>query len=139
MVIAHAFVALLAGFAATLAIGAALTFLIARLVPAWSQSEAGPQRTLSAGRVFVNLGSSFLSAAAGGYITALIAASKSLGASNPLVLVLVLALVVLLISALSAMQSRGRQPAWYLLATVTIAPLGVLVGGLLRLRVLGIL
>jgi hypothetical protein len=36
-------------------------------------------------------------------------------------------------------QSRGKQPIWYLLAQVAAAPLGVLAGGLLRLRLLGIL
>jgi hypothetical protein len=47
--------------------------------------------------------------------------------------------VVLALSALSAMQQRGKQPVWYQLALVAISPLGVLAGGLVRLRVLGIL
>jgi hypothetical protein len=42
-------------------------------------------------------------------------------------------------SALSAMQPRGKQPVWYQLALLAIAPLGVLAGGLVRLRMLGIL
>jgi hypothetical protein len=46
---------------------------------------------------------------------------------------------VLLLAALSALQAKGKQPIWYQLALVAIAPLGVLAGGLLRLRVLGIL
>lgn len=135
MVIAHAFLALLAGFVAMAAIAAAVTFLLARLVPAWSGAQSRPRP----GYVFVNLGYSFLAAAAGGYVTAFVASSKQAAAANPLVLVLALALVVLLISALSAMQSRGKLPVWYLLAAVATAPLGVLVGGLLRLRALGIL
>jgi hypothetical protein len=53
--------------------------------------------------------------------------------------VLALALIVLLLAALSAMQSRGMQPIWYQLMLVAITPLGVLAGGLVRLRVLGIL
>lgn len=129
MVIAYAFLALLAGFVTMAVIVAVTTFLLARLVPAWAEARRHPPP----GYVFVNLGSSFLAAAAGGYVTARMAAS------NSLVLVLALALVVLLISALSAMQSRGKLPVWYLLAIVVIAPLGVLVGGLLRLRALGIL
>jgi len=40
---------------------------------------------------------------------------------------------------LSALQSRGKQPVWYQLALVAITPIGVLAGGLVRLRVLGIL
>jgi hypothetical protein len=60
-------------------------------------------------------------------------------AGNPMIQVLALALVVLLLAALSALQAKGKQPIWYQLALVAIAPLGVLAGGLLRLRVLGIL
>jgi hypothetical protein len=59
--------------------------------------------------------------------------------SNPLIQVLALALVVLLLSAMSVLQARGKYPIWFLLAQVAIAPLGVLAGGLVRLRVLGIL
>jgi hypothetical protein len=47
--------------------------------------------------------------------------------------------VVLALAALSALQSRGKQPVWYALSLVAISPLGVLAGGLMRLRVLGIL
>jgi hypothetical protein len=42
-------------------------------------------------------------------------------------------------SLLSALQSKGRQPIWFQLAQVAVSPLGVLAGGLLRLRVMGIL
>jgi hypothetical protein len=81
----------------------------------------------------VNLGYSFLAAAAGGYVTAW--AAKG----NPLILVLGLGIIVLAIAALSVLQSRGKQPIWYQLSLVAITPLGVLAGGLIRLRVLGIL
>ena len=129
MVTLHAFVALLAGFA-TMAIAViAVTALLQRLVPSWVQQQGRPR----AGYVFVNLGYSFLAAAAGGYVAAWAAYS------NPLVLVLALAIIVLAMAALSAMQSRGKQPVWYQLALVAITPLGVLAGGLVRLRVLGIL
>ena len=43
------------------------------------------------------------------------------------------------LAALSALQSRGKQPIWYALALVAISPIGVLAGGLVRLRVVGIL
>jgi predicted membrane-bound dolichyl-phosphate-mannose-protein mannosyltransferase len=62
-----------------------------------------------------------------------------LATGNPLVLVLVLAIVVLAMAALSALQSRGVQPVWYALALLVLMPLGALAGGMLRLRVLGIL
>ena len=60
-------------------------------------------------------------------------------AANPLIHVLALALVVLALAALSALQLRGKQPIWYQLTLVAISPIGVLAGGLARLRVLGIL
>jgi hypothetical protein len=37
------------------------------------------------------------------------------------------------------LQSKGEQPIWYQLTLVALTPLGVLAGGLVRLRVLGIL
>lgn len=129
MVILHAFLALLAGYAAFAALVIALTALLTRMVPSWVGSEGKPQL----GYVFVNLGYSFLAAAAGGYVTAWVAAD------NPLILVLALAMVVLALAALSALQSRGKQPIWYALSLVAISPIGVLAGGLVRLRVLGIL
>lgn len=129
MVILHAFLALLAGYATFAALVIAMTALLTRLAPSWTGAEGRPQP----GYIFVNLGYSFLAAAAGGYVTAWVAAA------NPLIHVLALGLVVLALAALSAMQSRGKQPIWYQLALVAISPLGVLAGGLVRLRVLGIL
>jgi hypothetical protein len=108
---------------------AALTALLARLTPSWVGDEGKPQP----GYIFVNLGYSFLAAAAGGYVTALLAAA------NPLYHVMALGIIVLALAALSALQSRGELPVWYQLTLVALTPMGVLAGGLLRLRVLGIL
>ena len=130
MVILHAFLSLLAGFAVMAIVVIVVTVLFQRLVPEWVQTEGRPRPAY----VFVNLGYSFLAAAAGGYVTAWAAVDV-----NPLILVLALGIIVLLLSALSAMQSRGKQPVWYQLTLLAISPLGVLAGGLLRLRVLGIL
>jgi hypothetical protein len=105
------------------------TACVTRLVPEWSVDNGKPKP----GYIFVNLGYSFLAAAAGGYITAWVAAA------NPLIHVLVLGIVVLAMSALSALQARGTQPIWYALALLALMPLSVLAGGLLRLRVMGIL
>jgi hypothetical protein len=129
LVILHAFFALVAGFAVMALLVIMLTALLTRLVPSWVATDGRPQP----GYVFVSLGYSFLAAAAGGYVTAWAAAA------NPLIHVLALAIVVLALSALSAMQSRGKQPVSYQLALVAVSPLGVLAGGLVRLRVLGIL
>ena len=45
--------------------------------------------------------------AAGGYVTALVAAA------NPLIHVLALGIMVLALAALSALQAKGKQPIWY--------------------------
>jgi hypothetical protein len=129
VVVVRAFLSLLAGFVVVLFLAIAAAALLKWFAPAWVRAEGRP----GPGSVFVNVGCSFLSAAAGGYVTAWAAAS------NPLILVLALAIIVLLMAALSALQSRGAQPAWYQLALGAISPLGVFAGGLVRLRVLGIL
>jgi len=129
MVILHTFLALAAGFAAMTILLLGLTALFARFAPAWADEPAHPGLACAT----ANFGGAFLTASAGGYITAWVAVA------NPLIHVLALALVVLALAALSAMQSRGKQPVWYQLVLVALPPLGTLAGGLLRLRVLGIL
>lgn len=129
MVILHVFLALLAGFCTMAALVAVATALLNWLTPSWAGDKGKPQP----GYAFVNLGYSFLAAAAGGYVSAWAAPA------NPLYLVLTLGVVVLALAALSALQAKGLQPIWYQLSLVAIAPLGVLAGGLVRLRVLGIL
>ena len=143
MIVLHAFLALLSGFATMGLLVAAITILLRKLTPGWvgEKGNSGSPRTgLGArdqkpkpGYIFVNLGYTFLAAAAGGYVTAWMARQ------NPLVHVLALAIVVLLLAALSALQQRGQQPVWYMLTLVALTPLGVFAGGLIRLRVLGIL
>ena len=129
MVIAHVFFALLCGFLVIAALMAAVTVLLKWLTPSWAADEGRP----SAGYAFVNLGTSFLAAAAGGYVTAWLAAA------NPLYPVLTLGIVVLALAALSALQAKGKRAIAYELALVALTPIGVLAGGLVRLRVLGIL
>jgi len=129
MVVVHAFLALLAGFATVALLMAAVTALLRKIAVSWT----GIPRHPGAGYIFVNLGYSFLAAAAGGYVTAWLAEN------NPLLHVLVLAITVLLLAAISVVPQRGRQPIWYLLMLVAFTPLGALGGGLIRLRVLGIL
>jgi hypothetical protein len=108
---------------------AALTALLVRLTPSWVSDQGKPQP----GYIFVNLGYSFLAAAAGGYVTA------ALAIANPLYHVLALGIIVLALAALSAMQSKGKQPIWYQLTLLALTPIGVLAGGLVRLRETGIL
>jgi hypothetical protein len=129
MVVLHAFVALAAGFLAMAVLVTIMTVLLNKLTPSWVAEGSHP----APGYIFVNLGYSFLAAGVGGYITAWIAGH------NPLIHVLALAITALLLAALSSLQHRGQQPVWYLLALVAITPIGVLAGGLIRLRVLGLL
>ena len=125
----HAFLVLTAGFAAVVMTVLALRGLLQLVAPSLAQLQARPGLSYT----LVNLGSSFLAGAAGGYVTAWYASA------NPLVHVLALGLIILLLAALSALQGHGLQPIWYLLAQVALSPLGVLSGGLVRLRVMGIL
>lgn len=129
MVVAHAFLALIEGFAVMAIIVIVVTALFTRFAPDWAGVQGKPRPAY----VFVNLGYSFLAAAAGGYVTAWTSPQSMLAH------VLVLAVIVLVLGALSALQARGKQPISYQLALVALSPLGVVAGGLVRLRVLGIL
>jgi hypothetical protein len=129
VVILRAFLALSAGFATMALLIAILTGLLKKLTPSWTGAQSHP----SAGYIFVNFGCSILAASAGGYITAWLALN------NPLLYILALAISVLLLGALGALQQRGRLPIWYLLSLTAITPLGTMAGGLIRLRVLGLL
>lgn len=129
MVAMHAFFALTAGFLTMATLVGLLTALLMRLTPSWMKDQEKPQP----GYIFVNLCYSFLAAAAGGYVTAWVAAA------NPLYHVLALAIIVLALAALSAMQQRGKQPIWYQLSLIALSPIGAFAGGIVRLRVMGIL
>jgi hypothetical protein len=127
MLVLHAFLALLAGFVSMAILIAAATAALAKFVPEWTGTPGQPR----AGFLFVNLGYSLAAAMAGGYITAWVSME------NPLILVLALALTVLLLTALSALQQRGQHPIWFQLLMSAITPAGVVLGGLARLRVMG--
>ncbi len=128
MVIAHAFLALLAGFATMALVVIVVTLLLKRLAPQWVGVQARPLPAY----VFVSLAYSFLAAALGGYITAWAAGEGALA------YVLALAVAVLVLGAITALQARGQQPAWYQVGLLIISPLGVVAGGLLRLKLLEI-
>jgi hypothetical protein len=125
--ILHVVWALLAGFAAMTALVFAFTMLLAKKAPAWVGAPGKPNPAY----VLVNIAYSFFAAAAGGYITAWIAAD------NPLPRVLALAIVVLAMSAISALEARGRQPLGYQIALAVLTPIAVLAGGLIRLKGIG--
>jgi hypothetical protein len=129
MILLHAFLALIAGFFTMALLVGIITAMLVKLAPDFVGQAPHPRPAYIA----FNLVYSFSAAAAGGYVTAWIANQ------NPLIHVLVLALVVLLLSALSAIQQRGQQPIAYQLSLVAFTPVGVLLGGLLRLKLTGLI
>ena len=74
--------------------------------------------------LLLNLAYSAAFAASGGYVTAIVAKA------DPLRNILMLAIVILLLSALSALQLRGKQPVTYQLALIVLTPIAALAGGL---------
>jgi len=128
MQVAHSFLAILAGFIAVIGFTGIATALLKRFAPDLMRDHAKPDPLAMAIHVGLNLAFSLL----GGYVTARFAQSK------PLVHALMLAIVVLLLSAISAVQMKDRQPIYYLLILTAVPPLAVLAGGILRLHQIGL-
>lgn len=128
MKILHSFLAIGGGFLTLAVLVALSTILVKRLAPRLVDNSQ-PQLIYK----LYNLATSAVFGMAAGYITACI------GHDNPLVYTLALALIVLLLSALAALQLRGTVPAAYQLTLTILTPLAVLSGGILRLKQLGIL
>jgi hypothetical protein len=126
MQIARAFLALLTGFVTMAAVVGVARAMLVKLVPDWVGQQGHPPT----GYILVNLIYSLAAAILGGYATAWI------GHNNILTYTLVLGVIVLLLSGLSALQQRGMQPIWYQLLLMAIAPAGIFLGGLLRLKLL---
>jgi len=129
MLILHVFLALAAGFLSMAILVALATGVLMKLAPEWVGSPGQPK----AAYILVNLIYSFAAAMVGGYVTAWIADG------NPLIQTLALGLIVLLLGALSAVQQRGKQPIWYALLLVALTPAGVLLGGWIKLKMIGLL
>jgi xanthine/uracil permease len=129
MQIAHSFLAILAGFIAILGLTGIATALLKRFAPGVAREDGPADPFVMAVHVGLNLVFSGL----GGYITARFAQK------NPIAHTLMLALVVLLLTAFSTLQMKGKRPIYYLLISITIPPLAVLAGGLLRLHQVGVL
>lgn len=128
MQIAHSFLAILAGLITAVGLSGIATVLLKRLAPDLTRDDAPPDPFIMA----VNVGIELVCSLLGGYVTARYAQG------NPLAHAFMLALAVLLLSALSAMQMKGKQPVYYLLVLTIIPPLAVLSGGLLRLHQMGL-
>jgi len=126
-VIERSFLAILAGFATMALLVALATLTISKSFPKLIGDPARPPRPY----MLLNLAYSTVFAVVGGYVTAWIATP------DPLPNVFMLALVVLSLSALSAIQLRGQQPLVYQFALLVVTPLAALAGGLLRMHAAG--
>jgi hypothetical protein len=123
----RSFLAILAGFATMAVLVTVATAAITKSYPRLIGEPDQPRRRY----LLLNLAYSAIFAASGGYVTAIVAKS------DPLRNVLMLAIVILLISALSALQLRGRQPVAYQFALIVLTPVAALAGGLLRMHEAG--
>jgi hypothetical protein len=129
MQILRSFLALIAGFLTMAVIVGVITAVLVKRAPHWVGSTSNPNTSY----IIVNLGYSLIAAMAGGFVTAWIAQGW-ITSGRPIIHVLVLAIIVLLMSGLSALQQRGMQPIWYQLLLMAMMPFGVFLGGLLRLK-----
>jgi hypothetical protein len=125
--IERSFLAILAGFATMAVLVTVATAAITRSLPRLIGEPEHPRRRY----LLLNLAYSAAFAASGGYVTAIVAKA------DPLRTVLMLAIVILLLSALSALQLRGRQPVAYQCALIVLTPVAALAGGLLRMHEAG--
>ncbi|HEX3435694.1 MAG TPA: hypothetical protein VHT24_02930 [Pseudacidobacterium sp.] len=124
---AQSFLAILVGFITIIGLSGIAAALLRRFAPSFAQEDTHDPFLMA-----VNVGIGLATSLLGGYVTARFA----LG--NPLVHALMLALVVLLFSAFSAVQMKSKQPVYYLIVLTAIPPLAVLCGGLLRMQQLGV-
>jgi hypothetical protein len=125
--IERSFLAILAGFATMAVLVTLATMAIAKSLPRIIGEPGNPRRRY----LLLNLAYSAAFAVSGGYVTAIVAKA------DPLRNVLMLAIVILLLSALSALQLRGKQPVLYQFALIVITPVAALAGGLLRMHAAG--
>lgn len=127
--VAGEFLAMVVGFVIMAGLISAVSAMLPRLLPDWVELDGSPRTPL----VATNLTWSFVAAAVGGYVAAWIASA------NPLDTALALAIVMLVLGAIGTLQSRQKYPLWYKLLLLVFTPAGVLAGGLVRMKFLGLL
>jgi hypothetical protein len=125
--IERSFLAILAGFATMAVLVTMATSAITKSLPRLIGEPDHPRRRY----LLLNLAYSAAFAASGGYVTAIVAKA------DPLRNILMLAIVILLLSALSALQLRGKQPVAYQLALIVLTPIAALAGGLVHMHAAG--
>jgi hypothetical protein len=122
--IERSFLAILAGFATMAVLVTLATAAITKALPRLVGNQGHPRRRY----LLMNLAYSAAFSGVGGYVTGAIAKA------DPLRNTLMLAIVILLLSALSAMQLRGQQPIAYQFALIVLTPIAALAGGLVRMH-----
>ena len=125
--IERSFLAILAGFVTMAMLATLANSALNRSLPRFVGEPEHPRRRY----LLTTLAYSAAFAAAGGYVTAMIAKS------DPLQNILALAIVILLITGLSTLTMRGRQPIAYHFALIVLTPIAALAGGLLRMHEAG--
>jgi len=123
------FLAMLVGFVVMAALVSAVSATLPKLIPSWVDLDGSPRRPL----IIANLCWSFVSAVSGGYVTAWVARA------NPLDTALALAFVILVLGGLATVQARERYPFWYIALLLIVTPLGVVAGGLVRMKVMAMM
>ena len=114
-------IALIGGFALM-----AFTLLIATICAALAMGVTAATVTTAYFQVLV--GCAILAAAFGGYSTAALAPDRHVGHST------ILAVMVLIAQASTALNPPPNQPRWYLLTLLVAAPLAAFAGGRIRER-----
>ena len=124
--------AVLGGFA-TMAILVMVTTAIAAatLIPGGMQAMMTPGAPLPRRYLSTNLACSALAAFVGGFVTVRLAPDK------PFWHGIALALLMSVMSVISARQARDRQPRWYQVLLGTLMPLIALAGTSLAIRLTG--
>jgi len=125
--IERSFLAILAGFATMAVLVTLATAAITKSFPRLVGDPGHPRRRY----MLLNLIYSAAFAASGGYVTAIVAKD------DPLRNVFMLAIVILVLSGLSALQLRGQQPLAYQFALIVLTPVAALAGGLLHMHAVG--
>jgi hypothetical protein len=129
LTIGSSFIAILAGFVTMAVLVMVTTGVLTKAAPGFVSEGERPRLPY----MVFNLGFSAAYAMLGGWVTARLVPV----ARNPLTHSLMLAIIVLVLGALNAIQFRGKQPAGYQIVLTALSPLAVLAGGLLRMHQLG--
>lgn len=124
MNIFRAFLALLAGFLAMALSTGIVTTVLTKQAPQWVAANDRPRPAY----LLTNLAYSLVFAIAGGFVTGIV------GHENPIRYALILAIVVLLLTGMSAVYQRGRQPVSYQIFMLILTPACVMLGGWLRYK-----